>query len=146
MGLHEGDLAPRGRRSSSEGGSDLLVVTAKVAGFGRPLRVLVDSGASKNYTRRQTMAENARLLAQACARDRGLISVRLATGVVATVKKVEVDLRVAFVDFDSVERFTVLDMDERFDLNLGMPWLAFHEPWIDWKTKSIGSSVPAKRD
>ncbi|DAZ93490.1 TPA: hypothetical protein N0F65_007858 [Lagenidium giganteum] len=141
MGLHEGDLAPRGQRSSSEGGSDLLVVAAKVAGFGRPLRVLVDSGALKNYARRQTMAENARLLAQACARDRGLISMRLATGVVATVKKVELDLRVAFVDFDSVERFTVLDMDERFELILGMPWLARHEPWIDWKTKSIHQSV-----
>ncbi|DBA01240.1 TPA: hypothetical protein N0F65_010832 [Lagenidium giganteum] len=91
MGLHEGNLAPRGQRSSSEGGSDLLVIAAKVAGFGRPLRVLVDSGASKNHARRQTMAENARLLAQACARDRGLISVRLATGVVATVKTVELD-------------------------------------------------------
>jgi hypothetical protein len=71
-----------------------------------------------------------------------MISVRLATGAQAAVKRIEIDLRVEFNDFNSVESFTLLDMDDRFDLILGMPWLESHEPWIDWRTKSIGSSTP----
>ena len=69
-----------------------------------------------------------------------------ATGVAARTRKIEVDLRVEFADFDSVESFTVLDMDGRFDLILGMPWLERHEPWIDWRTKSIGSSSPGRSE
>jgi hypothetical protein len=75
-----------------------------------------------------------------------MVSVRLATGVAAKAKKIEVDLRVEFADFDSVESFTVLDMDGRFKLILGMPWLERHEPWIDWRTKSIGSSYPGRSE
>jgi hypothetical protein len=69
-----------------------------------------------------------------------------ATGVAARTRKIEVDLRVEFADFDSVESFTVLDMDGRFDLILGMPWLERHEPWIDWRAKSIGSSSPRRSE
>jgi len=90
------------------------------------------------------VGENPELLAQACARDLGMISVRLATGIVTTTKKVEVELPVQFADFDSVESFTILDMDGRFDLILGMPWLQRDEPWIDWRTRSIGSSTPGE--
>jgi len=31
-------------------------------------------------------------------------------------------------------------MDDRYDLILGMPWLVKHEPWIDWRTRTIGAS------
>ncbi|GMF50658.1 unnamed protein product [Phytophthora fragariaefolia] len=31
-------------------------------------------------------------------------------------------------------------MDDRYDLILGMPWLAKHEPWIDWRSRTIGAS------
>jgi hypothetical protein len=65
---------------------------------------------------------------QACGRDQGIVFVHLATGVVARTEKIEVDLRVAFNDFDSVQSYTVLDMDGRFDLILEMPWLERHEP------------------
>jgi hypothetical protein len=75
-----------------------------------------------------------------------MVSVRLATGIAKRSKKIEVDLRVAFVDFDSTEPFTVIEMDDRFDLILGMPWLERHEPWINWRTKSIGSSSPGRSE
>ena len=86
------------------------------------------------------MAENAELFQAACAAAGDTISVRLATGVVVTTKKITLDLRVKFEDFDFTEKFTVLDMDERYDLILGIAWLQEYEPWIDWKTKSIASS------
>ncbi|GMF35141.1 unnamed protein product [Phytophthora fragariaefolia] len=50
-----------------------------------------------------------------------------------------------FEDFDSTERFIVLEMD-KYDLILGMPWLEKHEPWIDWRGKAIGASRPALFD
>ena len=44
-----------------------------------------------------------------------------------------------FLDFDSVERCLVLDLDPRYDLILGMAWLERHEPWIDWRSKTLGA-------
>ncbi|POM71906.1 Gag protein [Phytophthora palmivora] len=62
----------------------------------------------------------------------GQVSVRLADGTVVNVPGVRMDLAVKFEDFDSTGSFLVLDMD-KYDLILGMPWLAKHEPWIDWR-------------
>ncbi|OWY96373.1 reverse transcriptase [Phytophthora megakarya] len=69
-----------------------------------------------------------------------MISVRLATGTLVTVSKVSIDLNVKFLDFDSVERCLVLALDGRYDLILGMAWLESHEPWIDWKSKTLGAT------
>ena len=33
-----------------------------------------------------------------------------------------------------------MDLDARYDLILGISWLSKHEPWIDWKRKTIGRS------
>ncbi|POM59724.1 LOW QUALITY PROTEIN: Gag protein [Phytophthora palmivora] len=70
---------------------------------------------------------------------RGQVSVRLADGTVCTWDRM--DLAVKFEDFDSTDSLLVLDMDKH-DLILGMPWLANHEPWINWRGKAIGASRP----
>jgi hypothetical protein len=44
------------------------------------------------------------------------------------------------LDFDSVERCLVLDLDSRYDLILGMACLERHEPWIDWRSKTLGAT------
>ncbi|ETI35350.1 hypothetical protein F443_18307 [Phytophthora nicotianae P1569] len=121
----------------------LLVVQANVKGFVKPWRVLIDSGASGNYARRSTL-EGSQLYAEALeVRTRDEILVRLATGTLVTVSKVSVDLNVKFLDFDSVERCLVLDLDSRYDLILGMAWLERHEPWIGWKSRTLGATRPA---
>ncbi|GMF68693.1 unnamed protein product [Phytophthora fragariaefolia] len=74
------------------------------------------------------------------ARNRDIVTVRLATGTRVTVPKVPVDLGVKFLDFDSVELCLVLDLDARYDLILGMAWLERHEPWIDWRSKILGAT------
>ena len=56
--------------------------------------------------------------------------------------KVPVNLGIKFMDFDSVERCLVLDLDSRYDLILGMAWLERHEPWIDWRSKTLGATRP----
>jgi hypothetical protein len=109
----------------------LLVVEATVKCFTNPWKILIDSGASGNYARRSTM-EGIQHYAEALnARTSDVITVRLATGTRVTVPKVAVNLGVTFLDFDSVERCLVIDLDSRYDLILGMAWLERHEPWID---------------
>ncbi|POM71719.1 Reverse transcriptase, partial [Phytophthora palmivora] len=118
----------------------LLAVEATVKGFEKPWIVLIDSGASGNYVRRSTV-EGSQLYAEALrARASDVVTVRLATGTRVTVPMVPLDLGVKFIDFDSRERCLVLDLDSRYDLILGMAWLERHEPWIDWKSKTLGAT------
>uniref|UniRef100_H3H286 Integrase catalytic domain-containing protein n=1 Tax=Phytophthora ramorum TaxID=164328 RepID=H3H286_PHYRM len=118
----------------------MLVVEATVKSFDKPWTILIDSGASGNYARRSTM-EGSRQYAEALvARTSDIITVRLATGTRVTVPKIPVNLGVKFLDFDSVERCLVLDLDSRYDLILGMAWLERHEPWIDWRSKTLGAT------
>ncbi|KAG2827931.1 hypothetical protein PC114_g9596 [Phytophthora cactorum] len=118
----------------------LLVVQANVKGFEKPWRVLIDSGASGNYARRTTLEGSQQYTEALKVQTRDTISVRLVTGTLVTVSKVSVDLGVKFLDFDSVERCLVLYLDSRYDLILGMAWLERHEPWIDWKSKTLGAT------
>ena len=71
------------------------------------------------------------------------ITVRLATGTLVTAPKVPVNLGVKFFDFDSIERCFVLDWDLRYDLILVMAWIGCHEPWIDWRLKTLGATRTA---
>ncbi|POM76920.1 LOW QUALITY PROTEIN: Hypothetical protein PHPALM_5790 [Phytophthora palmivora] len=117
----------------------MKLVHASVRGYGDPFRVLIDSGASTNFARRQTVARNGDKYADALreSKGRGQVTVRLTDGTVV--------MSVKFEDFDSTESFLVLDMD-KYDLILGMPWLEKHEPWIDWRGKAIGASRSAVSD
>ena len=45
-----------------------------------------------------------------------------------------------FVNFDSIERCLVLDLDSRYDLILGMDWFEHHKSWIDWRSKILGAT------
>ena len=36
----------------------------------------------------------------------------------------------------------MLDIDDRYDIILGMPWLVKHQPWIDWTNGTIGRTLP----
>ena len=103
--------------------SNLIVVQAEVNGYEKKMKVLIDSGASCSYARLATIAQNESMFADAQreSRRRGTIGVRLATGVVVTTPKILVDLRLKFEDFDVVENCMVLDMDDRYDVILGMP-------------------------
>ncbi|GMF40017.1 unnamed protein product [Phytophthora fragariaefolia] len=122
--------------------SNLVVVTASVKGYLEPMPVLIDSGASFNFATKASVARNNALYASALdtSKSNTNVSVRLATGSIVSTRKVTIRLSVKFDDFNSVEPFIVLDMDDRYDLILGMPWLAKHEPCIDWRSRTIGAS------
>ncbi|GMF62099.1 unnamed protein product [Phytophthora fragariaefolia] len=107
------------------------------------MTVLIDSGASFNFAAKASVARNNTLYASAleASKSNTNVSVRLATGSIVCTRKVTIPLNAKFDDFDSVEPCIVLDMDDRYDLILGMPWLAKHEPWIDWLRAGRGGSI-----
>ncbi|ETP55430.1 hypothetical protein F442_00018 [Phytophthora nicotianae P10297] len=148
-GAYHGDLALESLRTleSAKGSDGLLVVHGCVRGYDHPFRILIDSGASRNFARRRTVARNCNRLTDALreSKGNGAVSVRLADGKAVIFPNIQMDLAVKFEDFDSLEQFTVLDMDP-YDMILGIPWLEKHEPWIDWRGKAIGASRPAVTD
>ncbi|GMF31575.1 unnamed protein product [Phytophthora fragariaefolia] len=106
------------------------------------MTVLIDSGASFNFSTKASVARNNALYASAleASKRNTNVSVRLATGSIVSTRKVIIPFSVKFDDFNSIEPFIALDMDDRYDYILGMPWLAKHEPWIDWRSRTIGAS------
>ena len=124
----------------------LLVASTTVEGFKEPWSILIDSGASGNYVRRRSL-EGSQQYAEMLQKHEGdVITVRLATGARVTVPKVPLNLGVKVLDFDSIERCLVLDLDSRYDLILGMAWLERHEPWIDWRSKTLGATRNVSSD
>ena len=118
----------------------LLVVSATVKGFDKPYSILIDSGASGNFVRRRSLEGSQQYAEALKAQEGDVITIRLATGARVTVPKVPLNLGLKFLDFNSVERCLALDLDSRYDLILGIAWLERHEPWIDWRSKTLGAT------
>ncbi|KAF1334655.1 reverse transcriptase, partial [Globisporangium splendens] len=73
-----------------------------------------------------------------------MITVRLATGATVATEKHVTRLRVTHDDGRQMEGdFVWLDLDDKFDVILGMPWLKKYQPIIDWNQQSI--SYPAMK-
>ncbi|GMF46733.1 unnamed protein product [Phytophthora fragariaefolia] len=68
---------------------------------------------------------------------RSLLEVRLATGVVVRTEKRVVRARFSYEEKKFVDELIVLDLHDKFDMVLGMPWLARHDPVIDWAKRTI---------
>ncbi|KAE8996769.1 hypothetical protein PR002_g19223 [Phytophthora rubi] len=100
----------------------------------KSLRALVDCGASNNFVRLQSLA---RLDFEEVVMPRSLLKVRLATGVVVRTEKRVVRVRFSYREKKFVDELIVLDLDDKFDMVLGMPWLARHDPVIDWTKRTI---------
>ncbi|KAG6608826.1 reverse transcriptase [Phytophthora cinnamomi] len=68
---------------------------------------------------------------------RSLLEVRLATGAIVKTEKRVVNVRFSYKQRVFVEHFIVLDLDDKFDVVMSMPWLARHDPVIDWKKRTL---------
>ncbi|GMF24346.1 unnamed protein product [Phytophthora fragariaefolia] len=100
----------------------------------RSHRALVDCGASNNFVRLQSLA---RLDFEEVEIPRSLLEVRLATGVVVRTEKRVVRARFSYEEKKFVDELIVLDLDDKFVMVLGKPWLARHDPVIDWAKRTI---------
>ncbi|GMF91270.1 unnamed protein product [Phytophthora fragariaefolia] len=92
----------------------------------RSLRALVDCGASSNFVRLQSLA---RLDFEELPRS--LLKVRLATSAVVRTEKRVVRASFSYEERKFVDELIVLHLDDKFDMVLGLPWLARHDPVID---------------
>ncbi|KAE9296257.1 hypothetical protein PR003_g23803, partial [Phytophthora rubi] len=100
----------------------------------KSLRALVDCGASNNFVQLHSLA---RLDFEEVVMPRSLLEVRLATGVLVRTEKRVVRVRFSYREKKFVDELIVLDLDDKFDMVLGMPWLARHDPVIDWMKRTI---------
>ncbi|CAK4216010.1 unnamed protein product, partial [Aphanomyces euteiches] len=117
-----------------------------IAGFSRPLKVLIDCGASENCARRETIVSSKAILNRAASdqASHAKVRVKLANGQVIVTDRVLITLPTKIGHFDSEETFFVIDLDDRWDLILGMRWLEKHKPTIDWYSKTL--SAPSSSD
>ncbi|KAE8892009.1 hypothetical protein PF003_g23921 [Phytophthora fragariae] len=70
-------------------------------------------------------------------------------GVVVRTEKRFVRVHFSYREKKFVDELIVLDLDDKFDMVMGMPWLARHDPVIDWTKRTIvhfGSSCATVSD
>ncbi|CAI5704779.1 unnamed protein product [Peronospora farinosa] len=115
--------------------SRLIIISLIVAGVKRPLRKLLDSGASNNFFRASCWSL---LPSTVTVREGpGDIVVKLADGQPKRVPRKTVVLPYTFDGFQSNDEFLVYEMNYAFDCILGIPWLSRYQPKIDWLSRSV---------
>ena len=109
------------------------------------LRTLFDCGSSKNFIRRQSL-EDRRI--KFVERDIPVtrMTVRLATGASVTVMKRVIGIHYTLEDLQYDDDFIVLDLDAKFDVILGIPWLRKYEPRISWQHRSVKMPATCSSD
>ena len=113
----------------------LIVIELEVEGLPRALRALVDTGASNNFVR-SDVVKPLLLHVDSSAIVSELI-VKLANGSTLRVPKRSLVLNFKFDTLSGKDSFLLLDLDDRFDAILGVPWLSKYRPVIDWASQSL---------
>ncbi|OWY97427.1 Retroelement [Phytophthora megakarya] len=130
--------APSERKSHCEVQDDMPnIVILKVKSMMKradSLRVLVDSGMSNNFVRQQSLPL---LDFEEKHMPRSQLEVRPATGAIVKTEKRVIRARFSYKYRVFVEELFVLDLDDKFDMVLGMTWLARHDPTIDWEKRTF---------
>ncbi|KAE8959295.1 hypothetical protein PR001_g30765, partial [Phytophthora rubi] len=109
------------------------------SGAERPLRALLDSGATNNFIRDDCLPllpPHVRVW-----EGPGEIVVKLADGKPHRAPRRAVSLAYAFDGFSTNDDFLVIELNYAFDCILGMPWLARYQPEIDWLARSVRRRV-----
>ncbi|KAG4048124.1 hypothetical protein PC123_g16558 [Phytophthora cactorum] len=98
------------------------------------LRALGDSGASNNFVRQQSLPK---LNFEDVDTPRSVLELRLATGATVRTEKCVVRVRFSYKHRMFVENLIVLDLDDKFDLVLGMPCKPRHDPVVNWEKRTV---------
>ncbi|CAI5711096.1 unnamed protein product [Peronospora effusa] len=109
------------------------------------LRALIDCGASNNFVRRQSL-DDRRLKYVERETPPTRMTVRLATGASVTVKKRVVGIHYTLEGKKYDDDFIVLDLDDKFDVILGLPWLRRYEPWVSWQHRTVKMPAACSSD
>ena len=71
---------------------------------------------------------------------------RLATGASIKVDKRVVGLHYTLQGKGYDDNFIVLDLDDKFDVILGLPWLRKYEPWISGQHRTVKMPAACSSD
>ena len=118
--------------------SRLITFDLAVLGVPTSLRALIDTGASSNFIRSSALKDLPPGAISDSETPRTLI-VTLADGSTLRVPKRVARLSLSFDGFKGEDDFILLDLDQKFDVILGMPWLKRHQPTIDWDRSRLSS-------
>ena len=127
-------------------GNEVSLITLKLeVTRNMSLQALVDCGASNNFVRRQSL-DNSELKYI----ERGIpptrIKVHPATGASVTVMKRVVDITYTLKGVQYDDDFIILDLDDKFDVILGLPWLRRYEPQVSWHRRTVDMPVTCSSD
>ncbi|KAF1327255.1 reverse transcriptase, partial [Globisporangium splendens] len=140
--VHQAHAVSTMSEKSASQTSSLIVHKVHVDGIATPLRALVDTGASSNFVRNEVIVRHGVFVPD--ANEEKAMIVRLANGSTVKMPKRVVRLAIKCEDFRGEDEFILLDLDDKFDVILGMPWLKRYQPSIDWMNMKI--SVDKSRD
>ncbi|KAF1333196.1 Pol protein, partial [Globisporangium splendens] len=129
--------------TAEESRDRLIQLEITVEGFTTLLRGLLDTGASSNFVRSHVARALTRVISEESHSSDSKITVRLATGATVTTEKHVTRLRVTHDGRQMEGDFIWLDLDDKFDTILGIPWLKKYQPIIDWNQQPI--SYPAAK-
>ncbi|KAK1941598.1 hypothetical protein P3T76_006662 [Phytophthora citrophthora] len=118
-------------------GSDprLIILSLHVNGAKRPLSALLDSGATNNFVRAESL-----LVLPADMRVReglGHMVVKYADGKSWRVPRRSSTFSYEFDGFHGSDDFLVIELSGFFDCVFGIPWPARHQPHIDWFARTV---------
>ncbi|KAG6578261.1 reverse transcriptase [Phytophthora cinnamomi] len=113
----------------------MIVLSIHVNNAKRPLRALLDSGATNNFVRAESLSV---LPADMNIREGpGDMIVKYADGKPRRTPRRSATFAYEFDGFRSSDEFLVIELSGSFDCVFGIPWLARHQPEINWLTGTV---------
>ena len=109
------------------------------------LRALVAYRAANNLVRHQSL-EDRRLKFVECVTPPTRLTVRLATGASIAVMKRVVLFHYTLEDLQYKDGFIVLDLDDKSDVILGLPWLSRYKQRVIWQHRTVNMPATCSSD
>ena len=109
------------------------------------LRDLVDCGASNNFVQRQSLNDRELNYDERETLPTRMTE-RLATGASVTVIKSVVGITYTLQEVQYDDDFIILDLDDKFDVILDLPWLRRYKPQVSWHRRTIDMPVACSPD
>jgi hypothetical protein len=111
--------------TTSSSDKRLIILSLHVSGAQRPIRALLDSGATNNFIRTESLSVLPRYLQ--VPEGSGSMVVNYADG------KPRRSVKCAYSFDDSL----VINLSGSFDCVFGMPWLSRHQPNVNWMNRKV---------
>ena len=127
-------------------GNEVSLITLKLeVTQGMSLRALVDCGASNNFVRRQSLDKRElEYVEREIPPTR--MTMRLATGASVTVMKRLVGITYTLKGVQYDDDFIILDLNDKFDVILGLPSLRIYEPKVSWHRRTVDMPAACSPD